>query len=133
MKKLNRIGADSFAWANGGEAITWTVGSTFFRTVREGVAFERPESSAILNYLSQGVTTARPGADGSSSERVAEIKARWEESGMGMNAVLMVGFNHVRVLGVQELLAGREEGRTHEAQQEPGREAKARRASGPGR
>ena len=59
-------------------------------------AFERPESSAILNYLSQGVTTARPGADGSSSERVAEIKARWEESGMGTNAVLMVGFNHVR-------------------------------------
>lgn len=59
-------------------------------------AFDRPGSSAILNYLIQGVTTVRPGADGSSSHRIAEIKARWEENGMGTNAALTVGFNVVR-------------------------------------
>ena len=68
-------------------------------------AFETPETSAILNYLRQGVTTVRPGADGGASHRISETKTRWEASGMGTNAALMVGFNNVRrqVMGLDFL------------------------------
>ncbi len=37
-------------------------------------ALGRPASSAILNYLIQGVTTVRPGADGSGTYKIAETK-----------------------------------------------------------
>ena len=59
-------------------------------------AFDDPETAGIENYVIQGVTTVRPGADGSSSHRVAELKARWEANGMGANAALTVGFNTLR-------------------------------------
>ena len=49
--------------------------------------FSDPERSANLNYLIQGVTTVRPGADGSGSYAISELKREWEENGMGNNAV----------------------------------------------
>lgn len=73
-------------------------------------AFERPGWSVIANYLAQGVTTVRPGADGGSDHRITEKKARWEANGLGTNAVLTVGLNDVRgeVLGNQLQPAGAE-------------------------
>ena len=64
-------------------------------------AFDREGRSSIVNYLAQGVTTVRPGADGGSSHRIAETRERWEAVGMGTNAALTVGINDVReeVLG----------------------------------
>ncbi len=38
--KLTDVGADYFAWANGGETITWAVGSTFFRRPLASVSFD---------------------------------------------------------------------------------------------
>ena len=64
-------------------------------------AFDREGWSSIVNYLAQGVTTVRPGADGGSSHRIADTRERWESVGMGTNAALTVGINDVReeVLG----------------------------------
>ena len=59
-------------------------------------AFDHPASAGIENYVIQGVTTVRPGADGSSSHRIAELKERWEANGMGTNAALTVGYNTIR-------------------------------------
>jgi N-acyl-D-amino-acid deacylase len=59
-------------------------------------ALGKPESSAILNYLIQGVTTVRPGADGSGSYKISETKRMWERQGIGTNAVLTIGFNELR-------------------------------------
>ncbi len=39
-KRLTDVGADFFAWADGGRTITWAVGSTFYR---------RPLASVVLN------------------------------------------------------------------------------------
>jgi N-acyl-D-aspartate/D-glutamate deacylase len=70
-------------------------------------ALGQPESSAILNYLIQGVTTVRPGADGSSTSQIVETKKLWEEQGIGTNVILTVGFNALRreVLGDDQLRA----------------------------
>ncbi|MFQ5926372.1 MAG: amidohydrolase family protein, partial [Terriglobia bacterium] len=42
-KQLTDIGADSFAWADGGKTITWSVGSTFFRRPLSSISFEPKE------------------------------------------------------------------------------------------
>ena len=67
--------------------------------------FSDPELSANLNYLIQGVTTVRPGADGSGSYAISELKREWEENGMGNNAVPFAPFAVIRreVLGDDQL------------------------------
>jgi Tol biopolymer transport system component len=45
LKKLTTVGADSFAWADSGKTITWTVGASFFRQAVSTVSFE-PEKPA---------------------------------------------------------------------------------------
>ena len=64
-------------------------------------------TSANLNYLLQGVTTVRPGADGSGSYAIEELKRLWEENGIGTNAVPFAGFTVIRreVLGEDQLRA----------------------------
>ena len=37
MKKITDVGADDFAWADGGRTITWSLGSSFFRQPRSTV------------------------------------------------------------------------------------------------
>ena len=65
--------------------------------------FGEADSSANLNYLLQGVTTVATGQDGGGTFEVAETKAKWEASGIGTNAVHLVGFGAVReeVMGVE--------------------------------
>ncbi len=67
--------------------------------------FSDPERSVNLNYLIQGVTTVRPGADGSGSYAISELKREWEGNGMGTNAVPFAGFTVIRheVLGEDQL------------------------------
>lgn len=54
------------------------------------------DSNANLNYLIQGVTTVVTGNCGSGTFKIAETKAKWEEQGVGTNAVMLVGFGDVR-------------------------------------
>jgi Tol biopolymer transport system component len=44
-RKLTRVGADFFDWADGGRTITWAVGSTFYRLPLEGDGDERTAQS----------------------------------------------------------------------------------------
>lgn len=41
-QRITDIGADYFAWADGGETITWAIGSTYFRRPFDSLEFERP-------------------------------------------------------------------------------------------
>jgi Tol biopolymer transport system component len=40
VKKLTDLGADSFAWADGGKTIAWGLGSSYFRQALSGVVFD---------------------------------------------------------------------------------------------
>jgi N-acyl-D-aspartate/D-glutamate deacylase len=63
-----------------------------------------PESSANLNYLSQGTTTVVTGnCGGSVSLGVSETKRVWEEQGIGTNVVYLIGHGTVRrsVMGAE--------------------------------
>ena len=65
-RKLTDVGADYFGWADGGQTITWTVGSTFHRRILADVALDPP-------------TIARPSeADvgGTSFPAVVELERR---------------------------------------------------------
>jgi N-acyl-D-aspartate/D-glutamate deacylase len=72
----------------------------------------RPSANVNLNYLTQGVTTVVTGnCGGSVSLNAAETKAKWEEQGIGTNAVFLVGFGTIRkeVMGVEPREATDEE------------------------
>jgi len=72
----------------------------------------KPSSSANLNYLTQGVTTVVTGNCGDSiSLKVAATKAKWEDQGIGTNAVFLVGHGTIRktVMGTELREATREE------------------------
>jgi len=43
VKRLTDIGADYFAWADGGETLTWAIGSTFYRRPLDSVSFRDDE------------------------------------------------------------------------------------------
>jgi len=43
VKRLTDIGADYFAWADGGKTITWAVGSSLFREPLSAISFEPPK------------------------------------------------------------------------------------------
>jgi N-acyl-D-amino-acid deacylase len=53
------------------------------------------------NYLTQGVTTVVTGNDGSSAVSIASTLAKWEQQGIGTNAILLAGHATIRrqVLG----------------------------------
>jgi len=61
------------------------------------------DSNVNLNYLIQGTTTVVTGNCGSGSFNVAEMKASWENQGIGTNAIHFIGFGDVReeVLGTE--------------------------------
>lgn len=69
--------------------------------------FDDPRRADILNYLMQGVTTVRTGADGSGSFNVSETAARWQAHGMGANAIMMAPHRSIRthVMGDDQLRA----------------------------
>ncbi len=49
VKRLTDVGADYFAWADGGKAVTWALGSSFFRQRLDTVSFEpekKPEEDS---------------------------------------------------------------------------------------
>ena len=63
----------------------------------------RPDANANLNYLIQGTTTVVTGNCGGGTFKIAETKAKWENQGIGTNAVHLVGYGDVRrsVMGVE--------------------------------
>jgi Tol biopolymer transport system component len=46
LKKLTDVGADSFAWADDGKTITWSLGSSYFRQPVSTVTFDAPARSS---------------------------------------------------------------------------------------
>lgn len=69
------------------------------------------DSNVNLNYLIQGTTTVQTGPDGLGTFKIAEIKAKWENLGIGTNVTPLVGFGAVRkeVMGVEARKASSEE------------------------
>ena len=58
---------------------------------------DRVGSNANLNYLIQGTTTVVVGNCGASvSVNVAETKKKWEDQGIGTNAIFLIGFGSAR-------------------------------------
>jgi Tol biopolymer transport system component len=43
IHKLSDVGADTFAWADGGQTITWSLGASFFRQALSTVSFDQDQ------------------------------------------------------------------------------------------
>jgi Tol biopolymer transport system component len=67
LKKLTDVGADSFAWADDGKTVTWSLGSSFFRQPVASVSFDAPPE--------------RPAGDESKTDEnpAADKKPKYEE------------------------------------------------------
>ena len=55
-----------------------------------------PAHKANEAYLLQGVTTVITGNDGGSVLNVGEVLSKWEQQGIGTNAILLAGFGTIR-------------------------------------
>lgn len=62
----------------------------------------KPDTTANINHITQGVTTVVTGNCGSGTFQFAETRKPWEDIGIGTNAVMLVGFGTIRtaVMGV---------------------------------
>lgn len=60
-----------------------------------------PNRKSNEAYLMQGVTTVITGNDGTSAANIGETLRKWDEQGIGTNAILLAGFGTIRgrVLG----------------------------------
>jgi N-acyl-D-aspartate/D-glutamate deacylase len=69
------------------------------------------DANVNLNYLIQGTTTVQTGPDGEGAFKIAEIKAKWENQGIGTNVIPLVGFGVARkkVMGVEPRKASSKE------------------------
>ncbi len=67
--------------------------------------------NANLNYLHQGVTTVFTGSDGRSVIQVGDRLRKWEEQGIGTNAIMYIGHGTVRqrVMGMRDAAPTEEE------------------------
>ncbi|MBN1224213.1 MAG: amidohydrolase family protein, partial [Candidatus Aminicenantes bacterium] len=65
--------------------------------------FGIPGTTENINYVTQGVTTVVTGNCGSGSYDIKSLKSAWEKTGIGTNAVVLVGFGTIRasVMGVE--------------------------------
>ncbi len=65
LKKLTDVGADSFAWADGGKTITWSLGSSYFRQAVATVSFDTPATTASdqENKSEDKTVESKPAAD----------------------------------------------------------------------
>ena len=83
--QLTDIGADSFAWADGGKTLTWAVGSTFFRRPFDSIEFEPPkkEEEKKEGEAAKGEEAkkdeAKPDAAKQEGEKKAEEKKKEEK------------------------------------------------------
>jgi N-acyl-D-amino-acid deacylase len=55
-----------------------------------------PNHKSNLAYLMQGVTTVITGNDGTSAANIGETLRKWDEQGIGTNAILLTGFGTIR-------------------------------------
>jgi N-acyl-D-aspartate/D-glutamate deacylase len=55
-----------------------------------------PERKSNQAYLLQGVTTVVTGNDGGSTLNIGDTLRRWDEQGIGTNAILLAGFGTIR-------------------------------------
>ncbi|HTA68188.1 MAG TPA: amidohydrolase family protein [Bryobacteraceae bacterium] len=67
LKKLTDIGADSFAWADDGQTITWSLGSSYFRQPVASITFDAPAPDAD------------DGAEKTAESKPAREKPKFEE------------------------------------------------------
>jgi Tol biopolymer transport system component len=79
VQRLTDIGVDYFAWADGGETVTWAIGSTFYQRPFDSVDFSPPSGSG---RASAGEGDAEgPGEGGAEEQEEAGAAAVQEEAG----------------------------------------------------
>lgn len=68
-KRLTDVGADFFDWADGGKAITWALGSTFFRRPLDSITFDEPAKAGDKTDKNVAQTPKAPDPGASRIER----------------------------------------------------------------
>jgi imidazolonepropionase-like amidohydrolase/Tol biopolymer transport system component len=96
-RRLTRVGADYFAWADGGRTITWSLGSTYYRLPLDAVTFDDTELPAAESF-ELVVEVDRDVARGTIVLRGATaITMRGEE--IIRNADILVSGNRIAAVG----------------------------------
>jgi Tol biopolymer transport system component len=107
-RRVTTVGADYFAWADEGRAVTWAVGSTFHRVplarLLEGAPAEARVAAAEAERFEAPVSVPRDTPDGAWVLRGATlVTMRGDE--VLRNADLVVQRNHIATVGPSGTLA----------------------------
>lgn len=88
-RRITDVGADSFAWADDGDTLTWTVGSTFFRRPFTTVDFSQSESEQSETEESEEKPeAAQSGQEPDDEEKKTEPPLEQHESVESFDVVL---------------------------------------------
>lgn len=79
VKKLTDIGADYYAWADGGKTLTWAVGASYFRQTFSSISFEPPKDEKKEGEKKDGDSKdadkdKKDSADGAKDQKKPEDK-----------------------------------------------------------
>lgn len=94
VKKFTQVGADSFAWAEGGSSITWSLGASFFRQSLASLF----ESDKTLEDISVNLTFPRATPKGKILLRGAKVVTMHRDEVIE-NADILVSDNRITKVG----------------------------------
>ncbi len=79
LKQISDVGADYWAWADGGKVLTWAVGATYFRQPLDTVPFEPPKKEEKPEEVKKDDAKKDDGAQQAKQEGEAKPQEKKEE------------------------------------------------------
>jgi Tol biopolymer transport system component/imidazolonepropionase-like amidohydrolase len=104
VRRLTEVGADYFAWADGGRTITWAVGATFFRVPLDRVDFETPPAAEKPAEGTETTPAARKPLPAESFTAVVELPRSTPRGSVVLRGARLVTMNGDEVIDSGDLV-----------------------------
>lgn len=99
-KKITDVGADYFAWADGGRTITWSLGSTYYRRSLDGIIFAEPDDNNPVTAEAFEAIVKLPRATPKGSILLSGATViTMDKAGVLQNADILVKDNRITAIG----------------------------------
>ncbi len=96
LKQISDVGADYWAWADGGKTLTWAVGATFFRQPVSSVSFEPPKKEEPKKDEAKKEESGEAKKDDAAQEKKEEAKKEEKKEEKPLYEAIEIVLEHPR-------------------------------------